>query len=373
MPAACKPTNQKEESKLINVGIDVGKRFCQAALKSDDGRLLDELRFENTTQGVHELLTHIAIHGEARAVLESTANYWIRIHDTLEDHGVDTVLANPRRTKLIAEAKIKSDKLDARTLATLLQGNLVFESYVPPKAKRENRTLVRHRAGLVKTRTEIRNRIHAILAKHELQHDYSDLYGKQGLQWLESLQLEGVDQVVLKTNLALLKTLDEQIQAVTVEIAKTACNEEDIRLLMTMPGIDFYSAMVIASEIGDVKRFPTQWKLVAYAGLAPTQHQSGEYERRGGITKEGSKWLRWILVQAAQHARQHDPRFKAYYERVARRRGPQKAVVAVAKEMLVVIWFMLTRREPYRDQNPQLVERKLKRMNNLAESGLQAA
>ena len=100
----------------------------------------------------------------------------------LEDHGVDTILANPRKTKLIAEAKIKSDKLDARTLATLLQGNLVFESYVPPKAKQEERTLIRHRASLVKTRTEIRNRIHAILAKHELQHDYSDLFGKKGFR-----------------------------------------------------------------------------------------------------------------------------------------------------------------------------------------------
>ena len=359
--------------KVINVGIDVGKRFCQAALKAEDGRLLDELRFENTSQGVHELLTHIAVHGKARAVLESTANYWIRIHDMLEDHAVDTILANPRKTKLIAEAKIKSDKLDARTLATLLQGNLVFESYVPPKARREHRTLVRHRAGLVKTRTEVRNRIHALLAKHELQYDYSDLFGKKGVQWLESLQLQDVDQTIMNTNLALLETLDEQIEAVTVEIAKTACNEEDIRILVTMPGIDFYSAMVIASEIGDVKRFPTQWKLVAYAGLAPTQHQSGEYERRGGITKEGSKWLRWILVQAAQQARQHEPRFKAYYERVAKRRGSQKAIVAVAKEMLVVIWFMLTRREPYRGQDLQLVERKLKHMNNLAESGLQAA
>src|SRR3972149_4182967 len=102
-----------------------------------------------------------------------------------------------------------------------------------------------------------------------------------------------------QSNLALLKTLDEQIKTVTVEIAKTACDKEDVRILITMPGIDFYSAMIIASEIGDVKRFPTQWKLVAYTGLAPTQHQSGEYERRGDITKQGSKWLRWILVQAA--------------------------------------------------------------------------
>jgi transposase len=374
MFAACKPTTQRRNDELINVGIDVGKRFCQAALKAEDGRLLDELRFENTSRGVQELLEHITVHGdEARAVVESTANYWIRIHDMLEEHGVDTLLANPLKTKLIAEAKIKSDKLDARTLATLLQGNLVFESYVPPKSGREHRILARHRAGLVKTRTEIRNRIHALLDKHELQHGYSDLFGKQGLEWLSNLRLEGVDQTVLETNLALLKTLDEQIEHVTHQIAKTACNEEDVRILITMPGIDFYSAMIIASEIGDIKRFATQWKLVAYAGLAPSQHQSGEYERRGGITKQGSKWLRWILVQAAQQARQHDARFKAYYERVAKRRGKQKAVVAVAKEMLVVIWFMLTRREPYRDQDPQLVERKLKRMNTLAESGLHAA
>jgi len=96
-----------------------------------------------------------------------------------------------------------------RTLATLLQGNLVFESYVPPKSGREHRILARHRAGLVKTRTEMRNRIHALLDKHELQHDYSDLFGKQGLEWLSNLRLEGVDQTVLKTNLALLKTLNE--------------------------------------------------------------------------------------------------------------------------------------------------------------------
>ncbi len=106
--------------------------------------------------------------------------------------------------------------------------------------------------------------------------------------------------------------------------------------------------MVIAGEIGDAKSFPTQWKLVAYAGLHQPSHQSGEYERRGGITNEGSKWLRWILDQAAQHARQHDPRFKAFYERVAKRR------------------------EPYRGLDQQLIERNLKRMNNLAETGLQA-
>jgi len=135
---------------------------------------------------------------------------------------------------------------------------------------------------------------------------------------------------------------------VTHQIAKTDCNEEEVRTLMTMPGIDFYFAMIIASEMDDIKRFPTQWKLVAYAGLTPSKHQSGEYERRGRITKQGCERLRWILVQAGQNARQHDPRFRAYYERAAKRRGQQKAIVAIAKEMLVIVWFMLTRRKAYR-------------------------
>ena len=102
---------------MINVGIDVGKRFCQEALKAEDGRLLDELRFENTSQGIHELLTHITIHGEARAVLEPTANYWIRINDILEDQTIHTILANPRKTKLIAEAKTACNQEDIRILS----------------------------------------------------------------------------------------------------------------------------------------------------------------------------------------------------------------------------------------------------------------
>ena len=108
MPAACKPTTRKEECELINVGIDVGKRFCQAALKGEDGRLLDELKFENTSEGVQELLQHITVHGEeARAVLESTANYWIRIHDMLEDHCVDTLLANPLKGLLRSFSSVR--------------------------------------------------------------------------------------------------------------------------------------------------------------------------------------------------------------------------------------------------------------------------
>lgn len=131
---------------------------------------------------------------------------------------------------------------------------------------------------------------------------------------------------------------------------------------MTIPGIDYFTALTIMSEIVDVKRFGTPWKLVAYAGLAPSRRDSGDMKRRGGITRLGSKWLRYALVEAVNTTIRYDERLGAFYKRIANRRGPQKAKVAAAKEMLVITWHMLTNNEPYRTMNREMVERKYKRM-----------
>jgi transposase len=157
----------------VYVGIDVHKKYCQAALMNDHGHVLKEVRFDNTSKGASTLLDLARSLGpQVKAVVEPSANYWIRIYDRLEEEGVDVKLSNPLRTKAIADARLKTDRIDAKTLAYLLRGDLVAESYVPTRKNRERRALIRHRASLMHMRVEIKNRIHAILDKYELPYTY---------------------------------------------------------------------------------------------------------------------------------------------------------------------------------------------------------
>jgi transposase len=155
-----------------------------------------------------------------------------------------------------------------------------------------------------------------------------------------------------------------------LEIASIAVDQENVKLLMTLPGVDYYAAMVIASEIGDVHRFPDAKNLVSWTGLAPSVDQSGSRTKRGPITRQGSRTLRWILIQATHNACRNDPRLRNFFQRVARRRGPNKATVAVAREMLVIAYHMLTRKEPYRGVDEELYSSKLKRLERLGNNHL---
>src|SRR5680860_364290 len=149
---------------------------------------------------------------KCNAVLESTGNMWMRIHDTLEDNGIDTILANPYKTKIIAQAKIKSDKLDACILSDLLRTGLVYESYVPVKEFREKRSLVRHRIALSRTKTKLANKVHAILDKYEYRTELADIFGKSGIEWLKSLSVSPIDKIILNTTLTSIESIANQIE-----------------------------------------------------------------------------------------------------------------------------------------------------------------
>jgi len=205
-----------------------------------------------------------------------------------------------------------------------------------------------------------KNKVHAILA--EFYCPVKGIFSKEGRDWLRSLQLSWVDRMAMDAYLDAISTLDKQVELFNAKIASICKNDDRARLLMTMPGIDYLTPLTILSEIVDVRRFRTPWKLVSYAGLAPSRRDSGESIRRGGITKRGSRWLRHALVEAANTAIAHDERLGSFYRRVASRRGAQKAIVATAKEMLVIIWHMLTNNERYRTMDRAMVERKYKRM-----------
>ena len=353
------------------VGIDVHKKMCQAAVLDEDGALLDEIRFPNDPKGIEEFADKLTtFHDEAKAAVESTGNLWIQIHDRLEEHGFDVALSNPGKTRLIAEAKVKTDRVDARTLAALLRADMIPVCYVPGEELRSKRELIRHRLNLVKNRTMVKNRIHGLLDKHGLHMPEATSFSKGNLAWLRGLSLGFMDDAILRSDLALLETVCEQVDAIEEKIAVIATEERPARLLMTMTGVGYFTAMLILSEVGDVSRFRGEKEFASWMGLAPSVHQSRERTRIGGVSGPGNKRLRWALVECAQAAVRYDSRLGGLHERVSRRRGAGCATVAVAHEMARIMYFMLSRNEPYRGADGGLVERKLKSMSRKAMNGL---
>jgi transposase len=335
------PEASGEEKKMRYVGVDIGKWKCRAAVMNPEGIIVEEFTFNNDMDGIMNLAMRLT--SEDRVVMESTGSVWSTLYNNLDERQIPVTLANPLKTRAIASARIKTDKVDARILAHLLR-SVVAQCYVPPRELREIRALVRHRAALVRMRSTVKNRVHALLDERGHRCMYSDLFGKRSLEWLKGLDLGDLNRLMLDNHLGHVEELGRQIGRVDEEIRRRASLDEDVRLLLSLTGVDVYTALLIRSEIGDIKRFPDYKRLVSLAGLAPSLHQSGSAEIHGGITKQGSRMLRWIMVEAARSAMRHDSRMRRFYERVKRRRGDGKAIVALACKMLKIIWFMLTRR-----------------------------
>ena len=340
------------------VGIDVGKQKCAVAVMDSEGRISDEFSFLNNNEGIQGLISRLSM--DDMVVMESTGSVWVNLYDRLEQVHMKVVLANPMKTKAIASARIKSDTIDARMLAHLLRADLIPSCYVPPCEIREMRYLLRHRASIVKIRTMVKNKIHSMLDRNGVEAaGFSDLFGKRGMEWLKSVKLSALDRLMLDNHLEHLESLRRQVEAVDRLITLRASKDEYVKLLLSMKGVDVYSALLIRSEIGDVSRFSSYKKLISWAGLAPSLHQSGSVEYHGSIAKQGSRMLRWIMVESAGTAVNSDSRLGEFYERVKQRRGGQKAIVAVACKMLKIIWTMLTRNEPYESRNQRRYDKKL--------------
>ena len=353
---------------MINIGIDVHKKKCHATIKGDTREILEQTVFNNTLQGIRNFAGVVKDrYGGARAVCESTANYWIMLHDTLEDEfGIDTLLAHPAKTKVIAQAKLKNDKVDSEVLADLLRTDMVYESFVPNKKYRQLRNLVRSRLTEVRKVTRYKNTAHAVLAKYDYKCPYRDVFSQGGMQWLDQIEVSEVDRMILDMCKDEIAIAQKHILAFESKIAAISSKDLRTRLLMTIPGIGYVTALTVIAEVVDIDRFGSLEKLVSYAGIAPSQRSSGETTKLGRITKQGSRWLRNATVEAANSAIQHDQRLGDVHKRISHRRGPQKAKVAVAREMLVISWCMLTRMEPYRTQNAELAQRKYKAMERVA-------
>ena len=235
---------------------------------------------------------------------------------------------------------MKNDKVDAAILAQLLRADLLPEAWIAPPAVRQLRALLRHRAQLVRLRTLLRNRIHAVLADHG--HDRpAGCWSGPGRAWLASLDLPAVSRAVIEDDLALIDALQVPIDRLDWEVHQRARSEPAVKVLTRLPGVGPFTAMVMLAEIGDVSRFGSARKLAAWAGLTPTVRGSDRTVRHGHISKQGSTWLRWILGEAAQTAKRH-PDFAASYQAIASRRGKKIATTAIARKLLTRAYHLLT-------------------------------
>ncbi|KXA89160.1 hypothetical protein AKJ61_03435 [candidate division MSBL1 archaeon SCGC-AAA259B11] len=305
----------------------------------EDGEILKDEKFENSLAGVQEFFKRFK---PADVVMESSYS-WRPTYERLEEIGLEAKLAHPKRTRAIAESEIKTDSIDARTLAHLLRVGLVHESYVPSEEVRQLRDQARLRTKLVRERTKFKNKIWAELEKNRVNMEKNP-FTKKGKEKLRELNISSVDHY-----LAVLETIDERIKMVSKELEGIAEDREDARLLMTIPGISHFSALLILSEIGDIDRFPDPEKLCSYAGLVPKVHKSGDTVRIGEIKKEGDKLLRWIMIECVWfHVNHGNSHLTKYYERKKREKDSKRAAIATANKLLTVIYWMLKRKEEFR-------------------------
>ena len=326
------------------VGLDVHKKFIFGCVKDKEGKTLFEQKFKNEPHSTDLFLLNVQ--KDSKVALESSS-CWQYAFDYLTDAGYDVVLSNPSKTRLIGESKKKTDAEDARKLADLLRMNMLPLSYAAPSHVRIQRQITRHRLSLVNLGVEIKNKIHAILRRHGIQTELDDIFTQKGLEYLESLDLPMCDRHEIDQYISLLRHINLSVDKTQERIDEFANDEPYARLIQTQPGIGCYASLMIVAEIGDIMRFPSSKKVVSFAGLNPAVYQSGEKCYKGHISKQGSRNLRWILIQCANVAVQHDKRLKSFYMRKKLAKGHNKAIVAVARKMLINIYVMMKYNIPY--------------------------
>jgi transposase len=280
--------------------------------------------------------------------LEATgpANAIARI---LEPHVGRVVIANTRRVRAIAEAKVKSDKVDAATLCELLDAGFLPAVWSPDEQTRVLRGLLGRRDRQVRSRTRAKNAVHAALGRElKGRPPMSDLFGREGRAWLGRLELPAHERQIVASCLREVDFLSREIAALEAELAKLALSSEQVKRLMTVPGVSLISAATFVAVVGEIGRFETPKKLVRYVGLDPKVRQSGETKaRHAGISKQGSAAARHMLCEAAWIAVRTPGPLRAFYERVRARRGAQIALVATARKLCVLVWQLLTHEQDY--------------------------
>ncbi|UCE36708.1 MAG: IS110 family transposase [Thermoplasmata archaeon] len=326
---------------MLYAGLDVHKNFCQAIVMTKGGKVVKEDKIGTEQEDIEEFFYGLK---NVRIAFEASM-YYEYVYEILNGLGYEVSLSHSLKTRLIAESRIKTDKIDAKALADLLRADPLPTSYIPPEDIRKVRHLVRHRIFLGRHRTKLKNHIYSELNHRNLKFCGPDVFTRAGMKWLQGLNIPAINSY-----LVILDAVLNEVKSVELKIKIEGMKYDEVRLLSTIPGIGVYSALIILSEIGDINRFSSEEKLYSYAGMIPRVHQSGDSSYQGRITKEGSKHLRWILVEALRIHIQCAPDSKVtrYYYRLKKKKPGNVATMAGARKLLQVIYHMLKNQDEYR-------------------------
>ncbi len=285
-------------------------------------------------------------------VIETTTNVW-DIYDIVAPLVIRAVVAHAGAVRQIAEAWVKTDKQDIECLIQLLIVGLVPKVWVPPAHVRELRGMMAYRNRLVKTGAMIRNRLHSLLHRHNLALSESGLCDRA---WWENQTISRLEKLQVRQELALLEKVEQNKAELDLELQKMSVGEtwgKQATQVLQLPGLGVVVTMTVLAAIGDIRRFEGPKQLVGYTGLGAGVHDSGKEHKDKGITKSGRKELRWALVEAAWRAIRMSPLWKQRYEELKKRKGPSKAIIAIARKLLVAVWHVLSKEETDRNASEE--------------------
>lgn len=324
---------------MLYVGVDAHKATSQLTVMDTAGRILERAKISSTPDAFRQALA--GYEEPLTAVLE--ASYcWGPIYDWLDELTEEVVLAHPSKVRAIAEARIKTDKIDSAILAHLLRADLVPRAHAPSKETRALKRVLRQRLFLVQLTTMLKNRIRALLAQHNVKTPaVSDLFGREGTQWLETVELPGSDGALLREDHELLTFLRSKVKATEKLIAELARQDEAIPWLRSLPGVGAFLSVLIRWEVDDIERFPSAKHFASYTGLVPSTYASGARVVHGRLTKQGNKWLRWALIEAVTPAVRSSPALACFYQKIKARRGAKDARTATARKLAELVWTVL--------------------------------
>jgi transposase len=345
------------------IGLDVHRDFCEVAI-AENGTVRSAGRIPTRVPSL-EVFAASLVSSDVVAVEATTGTD--KIVSVLQRHGIRVVVANTRKLRSITEAKAKTDRLDARTLARLLVSWLLDEVWTPDERTRALRRLTNRRERIVRARTRAKNEAHGVLSRNLCERaPVTDAFGKAGRQWLAGLALPVDERLTLDGCLRQVDFLDAEVAALDREIAKQALAWPEVLRLMTVPGVNVQTAATFMASVGDIRRFSSARKLVSYLGLDPRVRQSGNAPaRHGRISKAGASEARHMLGEVAWKVTLTPGPLRAFFERVRARRGNQVAATATARKLVVLFWCLLTREQDYAFGRPAMTRNKIRKLELL--------